>query len=88
MYVVFIKVIIILQLERYQMLNTTCYAVMIPSKRICKNGGLANLEIHIHLYYQERNERTRHVVLVVMPCFVQQVTFRYPSSMSSYQHSI
>jgi hypothetical protein len=34
MYVVFIKVIITVQLERYQMRNTTCYAVMILTKRI------------------------------------------------------
>jgi len=34
MYVIFIKVIITLQLERYQMRNKTCYAVMIPTQRI------------------------------------------------------
>jgi len=34
MYVVFVKMIVTLQLERYQMCNTTCYTVMIPIKRI------------------------------------------------------
>ena len=46
------KVIKTLQLEIYQMRDTTFYAVMIPRKRTVKNGGLAKLEIRIILYHQ------------------------------------
>jgi hypothetical protein len=54
MYVMFMKVIIIQRLEIYQMRDTTFYALMIPRKKIVKNGWLAKLELHILLYQEKR----------------------------------
>ena len=67
MYVIFIKVIIILQLQRHQMLNTPCYSVTIFTKRIVKGGGLTKLEPHIFRSSKSRNKRIEHVVFDAMP---------------------